>query len=519
MKPIKLKIFGLNVLEFGSLPDSYPPQKQSRFLSPRYEPVNITSDADVLRITEALRLAESGDTQELFRFYRDVLLSDDHIAGEFSTRKLAVLSQPLAILPEDKNNPDDVLLARAMLRAKNDCENWLDGMKALMGSHAIWPVTVTERLYQPAGAPRPGEPALNFTLRKFVPVNPQLLCFQWAYLMGGVGLGTASAVQLGNLARTGYPNEGTPGGASRSMRLQPPPSPTPGEKAGMRGLRRPNAFGGPGNAYTIDLEQWEPYLKLWPIDEAGRIIYDVTHAGYLDPARHIVHRGHDLTEFRDNWGGPGRCLLYWWLFRQLGREWFAKSMQNYGAPWPIGYTDARDPEAVRLLQDAFKLSKSIGGLVVDENSRVELKEAMVAGMANGYETFHNVCNSALSFRITGLKESKKPAGLNAGEGKFQQNVREDVRVHDQLTLAETCKKQIAWPFRDLNHLKGDVKFIWGGLSDADAKTFADLLYTMRQAGYQLADESIPLANERTGLSWERAATPPGALSPSVLKLP
>jgi len=71
-------------------------------------------------------------------------------------------------------------------------------------------------------------------------------------------------------------------------------------------------------------------------------------------------------------------------------------------------------------------------------------------------------------------------------------------------LAETCKKQIAWPFRDLNNLRGDVKFIWGGLSDADAKTFADLLYTMRQAGYQLAQESIPTANERTGLSWERA---------------
>lgn len=249
MKSIKLKLFGFNILEFGSLPDGRVPQKQTKFLSPRYEPSNIAADADVLRITEALRLAESGDTQELFRFYRDVLLSDDHIAGEFSTRKLAVLSQPLAILPEDKNNPDDVLLAKAMLRAKNDCENWLDGMKALMGSHAIWPVTVTERLY-------------------------------------------------------------------------------------------------------------------------------------------------------------------------------------------------------------------------------------------------------------------KPAGLNAGEGKFQQNVREDVRVHDQMTLAETCKKQIAWPFRDLNNLRGDVKFIWGGLSDADAKTFADLLYTMRQAGYQLAEESIPTANERTGLSWERAATPP-----------
>jgi hypothetical protein len=500
MKSIKLKLFGLNILEFGSLPDGRVPQKQTKFLSPRYEPSNIATDADVLQITEALRLAESGDTQELFRFYRDVLLSDDLISGEFSTRKLAVLSQPLAILPEDKNNPDDILLAKAMLRARNDCENWLDGMKALMGSHAIWPVAVTERLYKPAGPPRAGEPKLNYTLRKFVPVNPQLLCFQWAYMMGGIGLGTASAVQLGNIAGQRW----LPGSNS----LAPLRGEGRGEgsrPAGARDASLRNASG--GSPYTINLEQWEPYIKLWPIDEAGRIIYDVTRASYLDPARHVVHRGHDLIEFRDNWGGPGRSLLVWWLYRQLGRQWFAKGMENYGAPLPVGFTDIKDPQAVKLLRDAFKLSRVLGGLVVDENAKVELKEAMVAGMANGYEIFHNICNSAISFRITGLKETKKPAGLNAGENKFQQNIREDVRVHDQLTLAETCKKQIAWPFRDLNNLRGDVKFIWGGLSDADAKTFADLLFTMRRAGYQLAEESIPIANERTGLSWERAATP------------
>jgi phage gp29-like protein len=189
-------------------------------------------------------------------------------------------------------------------------------------------------------------------------------------------------------------------------------------------------------------------------------------------------------------------------------------MENYGTPWPVGHVDMKDAEAVRLLTDAFRLSKTIHGVVVDENSRVELKEAMVAGMANGYETFYNICNSAISFRITGLKETKKPAGLNAGEGKFQGNIREDVRMHDQMALGETCKRQIAWPFRDLNNLKGDVKFIWGGLSDADAKTFADLLYTMRQAGYQLATESISTANERTGLCWERAATATPAHTPA-----
>jgi len=115
MKPIKLKLFGINVLEFGSLPDGNPPQKQTKFLSPRYEPSNIATDADVLRITEAMRLAESGDTQELFRFYRDVLLSDDHIAGEFSTRKLVSLD---SLLP---NEPEHITAAKISdLRNKVD---------------------------------------------------------------------------------------------------------------------------------------------------------------------------------------------------------------------------------------------------------------------------------------------------------------------------------------------------------------------------------------------------------------
>jgi hypothetical protein len=36
---------------------------------------------------------------------------------------------------------------------------------------------------------------------------------------------------------------------------------------------------------------------------------------------------------------------------------------------------------------------------------------------------------------------------------------------------------------------------------------------MRQAGYQLAEESLPTANERTGLCWTRAATPTPAHAP------
>ena len=481
----ELKIFGKQVLAFGdpkpaakaqygSLPDdSVIPGRQTKFLSPRYEPSNITTNADVLAVQNAIRSAEFGDMQEYYRFLRDVILSDDHIQSCFNTRKLALLAQPLAILPEDKNNADDAGLAKALMQAKNDCENWLPGMLALMDSHGIWPVSAVERLYKAAGEPKPGAPRLQYTLRKFVPVNPQLHCFQWAYLMGGVGLGTASAIQLSQMA-------GKPGG--------------PGTEE--------------NNPYRIDLERWEPYFKLWPIDNAGRIIYDVTNASYLDPQRHIVHRGHLLATFRDNWGGPGRAILMWWLFRNLGREWFARGMERVGTPFPVGYTDANDPAAVALLHAAFDLSKKIGGIVVDESSRIELKEAMVQGLAQGYETFYNMCNEAISFHITGIRKSEQPSGLNAGQSNFAGAVREDVRMMDNMMLAETCWKQIAIPFRDINGLKGTVKFVWGGLSDSDAGTFATTLKTMNEAGYEPAPESVATINERTGLSWQRKPATP-----------
>ena len=497
------------IAQIGSLPDPSPvPGRQTKFVSPRYEPSNIATNADVQRVQIAIRQAENGDTQELFRFYRDVLLSDDHIQSCFNTRKLALLAQPLNVLPEDKRNADDVALAAAMKQAIKDCENWNYGMLALMDSNGFWPNSVVERLYRsagdsslfsssenggqrsegggqkpaktPGGGTRPTVPSLQYTLRKFVQVNPQLHCYQWAYMMGGVGLGTGSAIQLSQMAGTGTAVIGQP----------------------VDGTAQTDS------PYRIDLERWEPYLKLWPIDVAGRVVYDVTRASYLDSKRHIVHRGHLLQGFRDNWGGPGRAILMWWLFRNLGREWFARGMERYATPFPVGYTDATDPVAVSLLREAFDLAKTIGGLVVDEGSRIELKEAMVAGMAQGYETFYNMCNEAISFHITGMRSSQKPGGLNSGEDTFISNVREDVRMYDQMMLGETCVNQIAIPFRDINGLKGNVKFVWGGLSEDDAVKFAGMLNTMSQANLEVADESLPLVNERTGLTWQRKAAAP-----------
>ncbi len=187
-------------------------------------------------------------------------------------------------------------------------------------------------------------------------------------------------------------------------------------------------------------------------------------------------------------------------------------MERFGSPFPVGYTDATDAAAVALLREAFDLAKTIGGLVVDESSRVELKEAMVAGGAQGHEMFRNICNDEISKLITGLAAGSKPAGLNAGADNMQQNVREDYRMFDQISLSETITKQLVVPFRDMNGLKGEIKLVWGGLSEADAAAFAKFLTDMNTAGWTPTDDAIPTIEERTGIPFQRVI-PPAPLAP------
>jgi phage gp29-like protein len=451
----------------------YPlPTEIAKWLGPRFEPSNISSAATAATLAEAIRSAENGETRDLFRFYRDALLGDDHIQGELNKRKLALLAQTMAILPETKGNADDELAVIACRRAVADCENWVNGLAAISSS-CLWPVTVTERIFRAADASRKGEPGLQFTLRRLEPVNPQLFCFRWAYMTGGIAMGSATPVQQVGAAKLN-----------------------------------------PIDPFTIDLTRWEPYLKLWPIDNDGRIIYDASRAEYLDRTRHIVHRGHLLTEFRDNWGGPFRAIAGWYLLRQLGRDWFGRFMERYGAPFPVGKTNVEDPQAIAFLQGAFSLATKLGGLVIGQDDQVELVQAMVQGGAQGHEIWHNVCNNAISRAIVGqeLSASSKATGLGSGVAELQGQVRQDVRMFDQASLGETVKKQVFDPFLLVNGLAGSVKVVWGGQSAEDAGNTASMLKDLAVANLEPADSALEVLSERVGFELQRKAVAPAAPS-------
>lgn len=428
------------------------------YVSMRHEPENVSSSATVQTVQSAIRAAEGGDTRQLFALYRDLTVGGSHIQCELGKRLMAVLSEPEAILPADKENKDDIAAALAVKQMIADCENWEEGIGHLM-SATLWPVAVVEKVFAPAGETMPGKPKLRFTLKKLHIVNPTVLCFKQPY----------QAVR----APAAQPSTQTP-------------------------LNSPEAA-----------EPWEHDLRFYETDPNGAInwSYDKTYGAEKD--RHLVHRGHLLIGVRDNWGGPMRAIVFWWLLGVLGRDWFARNMERYGSPFLTGKTDTNNQDSINFLREAFSLSTKIGGLVVDNDTQVELIEAMATGMADAHEKFLNICNREISKVIVGqtLSAEAQPTGLGSGTSKLQSDVREDIRQFDQKRLGSTLTRQLFEQFLYINGLSGRVKIVWGGLSSEDAKETADLLVSLSQASLEPTDESISTISERVGFQLQRKAAP------------
>lgn len=73
-------------------------------------------------------------------------------------------------------------------------------------------------------------------------------------------------------------------------------------------------------------------LRIFDTDAQG-VPLPTSHIA--DPARYIVHRGHTLPS-PDNWGGPMRSILFWWLLRTMDRQWWADLLERFGMPFLKG---------------------------------------------------------------------------------------------------------------------------------------------------------------------------------------
>ena len=135
-------------------------------LDPRRELPSTVRYLSADRLLAIIEAAQNGDTRELFALYRDVISNDNQVRSEFMKRKIAVLGDPVSVIPFKKGEPADVAAAELCGEVVDnstfaDAESWL--MNA-----TLYPVAVVEKVF----APRPGG---GFALKALVPVHYQLL--------------------------------------------------------------------------------------------------------------------------------------------------------------------------------------------------------------------------------------------------------------------------------------------------------------------------------------------------------
>jgi phage gp29-like protein len=193
-------------------------------------------------------------------------------------------------------------------------------------------------------------------------------------------------------------------------------------------------------------------LRIARVDAGGHV---GSESDYPDPARYIVHRGHLLTH-PDTFGGPFRALIFWHLFGACNRDWWARFLERFGAPFLVGKYEADDEESRRVLEQAFSEAARTFGLVATSDTNIELHEAKSSVGSDAFDRFHDISTAAKTRLILGQTLSAKTdaTGLGSGVANLQGRVREDYAAYDRLALADTLRRSLITPFMRINRLPG-----------------------------------------------------------------
>lgn len=279
----------------------------------------------------------------------------------------------------------------------------------------------------------------------------------------------------------------------------------------------------PARAYEIDrlipvphhlLDYRDGCLKLRKIDKDGRRT-EIFHKP--DPLRYIIHRGHLLTSFPDKWGGPMRALLFWFLFKTMNREWWARFLDRFGSPFIVGkYPDA-DTRSRSELVHAFSQATRIFGLVIPTEASVDLIQSATSQGGDAFQAFHTVANAEMSKLIVGqtMTTEAQAGGIGGTQATVHQAVRDDIQGFDSSALAETLSDQLFEQHLVINGFRGPRPAVaFGGLGQADAKAVSELLKSMGEAGFEPGEDAEEFLSHAAGFQVRRkqAAIPPISLN-------
>ncbi len=444
------------------------------------EPYQLGKTATMAAIQGAMSNAEQGDTYQLFTLNRDMILNSSHIQQEMGKRIMAVTGNTESIQPYDKDNADDKIAAEVIQDMIANCDNWTPAQMFLMGGH-LWPVAVAEKIYEPVAT---GETEyiwrhpVRYRLKKIHPVNYALLCYRIPYFVGGSNGGGA------------LPPYGTPPAVYKNAAPKGQSPETP-------------------STLNWNPDEWEPDMRIYSTFPNGQINFDLAATYKLDPTRHVVHRGNITTGYRDNYGGALRGVMFWWFLSTVGRDWFSRFMERYGSPFSVAYVNTAQKDLVDLVTKAFQSATKVGALILPQQAKVELKEIMVSGAADGYIKYLGLCNDEITKSILGqtLSTTPKGTGMGSGVADLQGEVRDEWRQYDEKVLGDTNNKQIFADFLRINGYKGRVKAIRGGLTKNNALLQAKTLQTLKAAGIVPSEASFDTLSERMGFRVEKDTEP------------
>ncbi|MEI8079798.1 MAG: DUF935 family protein, partial [bacterium] len=247
-------------------------------------------------------------------------------------------------------------------------------------------------------------------------------------------------------------------------------------------------------------------LRIFDVDADGR---PQSTSQAPDPSRYIIHRGHVLP-LPDQWGGPMRSILFWWLLRTMSRQWWADLLERFGVPFLKGKYS--DDEGRLVLERAFRLAVKLGAIVVSKGTEVEVVQATAGDSSNSHERFIDLCNREISKLIVGqtLSSQSTPTGeLGGGTANLQGQVRDDMRKLDARFLANTVRSQLLVQFCRINGETGNAPvLLFGSDSSAELAAMMGLIKSLGEAGFEPDDDGMSNIAERVGFGIRRKAAAP-----------
>ncbi len=249
-------------------------------------------------------------------------------------------------------------------------------------------------------------------------------------------------------------------------------------------------------------------LKIRRIDRDGRRTEEFCRP---DLVRYLFHRGHLLTGHPDKWGGPMRACLFWFLFKTMNREWWARFLDRFGTPFLVGRYNDGDERSRNELAYAFRQATRIFGLAIPSQASVELVQAAASQAGDAFRNFHDVANAELSKLIVGQTMTTEAAagGIGGTQAAVHQAVRDDIAAFDSAALGETLRDQLFDQHLSINGFPGPrPEIAFGGLGGDDAKAIAEFLAAIGEAGFEPGDDAEEHLSRAAGFAVRRKQAPP-----------